>query len=513
VSKKNSKAKKPINSVASLSTKSKNPTSAVNPTAQQEHELRKQILAIWNEDHNQTIPQIVSQLHFPLGHSRSNKRLGILLRATISTAETNERNQARAEKELKRLKQVEVLKDRIRSSWNENQSQTVNQVITRLKSEGTKIGLGLDEVARLVRAIAPPKAVAVEKKTRIEKAETKETQKSLKRKQRKEQEKIALQRERAVVGVKHRIFDAWSEDIQQTPEQVGEKLISLGVLNGNTSGDLVDMIRRTLLEYIRPDGRSRINQQSQRPATASLQARRYTDLKSKVARSYQRLKEQPQILISLQSINLTANELAFAAIAPASSDQERKEALSLVKASGSDAAVSSVLLENFPKNPPTSTRRNNIVYALRDLGRSSEIAKLLNEHGAIETSNSLQWSVLPPGWWNDSKYTDQITKNAKTGQLLIERLRYVDHLNPLERWRSQEQLGSDPYWVFVFPHHVVAECPTHGNAIYIIKGTSDWRNLLNRSKADLLKGFPDRVVRIMHRGDWQSRLRRKLREK
>ena len=190
MSKKNSKAKKPINSVASLSTKSKNPTSAVNPTAQQEHELRKQILAIWNEDHNQTIPQIVSQLHFPLGHSRSNKRLGILLRATISTAETNERNQARAEKELKRLKQVEVLKDRIRSSWNENQSQTVNQVITRLKSEGTKIGLGLDEVARLVRAIAPPKAVAVEKKTRIEKAETKETQKSLKRKQRKEQEKL-----------------------------------------------------------------------------------------------------------------------------------------------------------------------------------------------------------------------------------------------------------------------------------------------------------------------------------
>ena len=63
-------------------------------------------------------------------------------------------------------------------------------------------------------------------------------------------------------------------------------------------------------------------------------------------------------------------------------------------------------------------------------------------------------------------------------------------------------------WVFVFPNHVVAECPTHGNAIYIIKVTSDWRNLLNRSKADLLKGFPDRVVRIIHRRDRQSRLNR-----
>ena len=102
----------------------------------------------------------------------------------------------------------------------------------------------------------------------------------------------------------------------------------------------------------------------------------------------------------------------------------------------------------------------------------------------------------------------EITKNTQTGQLLLERLRYVDQLNPLERWRSEERLGSDPYWVFVFNRHVVAECPTHGNAIYIIKGTSDWRNLLNRSKADLLKGFPDRVVRIIHRRDWQSRLNR-----
>ena len=230
-----------------------------------------------------------------------------------------------------------------------------------------------------------------------------------------------------------------------------------------------------------------------------------------MATSYRRLEEQSQSQIDLQSVGLTAVELAFAAVAPASSDQERKEALLLVKATGEDAAVSAVLLENFPKNPPASKRRSNIVNALRELGKSDEVAKLLYEHGDIGNTNALTWSVLPPGWWNDSRYTDQVTKNTQTGQLLLERLRYVDQLNPLERWRSEERLGSDPYWVFVFPSHVVAECPTHGNAIYIIKGTSDWRNLLNRSKADLLRAFPDRVIRITHQGEWESRLRRTIR--
>jgi len=491
-------------------------TAAQTLRAQEEDILIKQIRAIWNDDHNQTIPQIVAQLHLPLGYQSANKKLGQLLRATISEAEINERNLSRAEKELQRLDQEEVLRKQIRSIWNENHSQTVGQIVTRLQSVGSKNDIGLNGLSRLVR-MTVPEAVASENKKQIEKdqspAERKETPKGQKRKERKEQEKIALQRRRSAMRFKSRIFDAWSQDIKQTPEQVAKKLISQGVVNGNTLGDLVDTIRRTLLEYIRPDGRNPIAQQSQRPPTESLQARRYIDIKSKVFRSFQLLKEQPQIQISLQSVGLTANELAFAAIAPASSDQERKEALSLVKASGSDAAVSMVLLENFSKNAPTSKRRINIVYALRELGRSSEIAKLLNEHGVIEDSNSLQWSVLPPGWWNDSKYTDQITNSSKTGQVLLERLKYVDQLNPLEQWRSQEQLGSDPYWVFVFPHHVVAECPTHGNAIYIIKGTSDWRNLLNTSKADLIKGFPDRVIRIIHSGDWQSRLSRKLREK
>jgi len=308
----------------------------------------------------------------------------------------------------------------------------------------------------------------------------------------------------AYSGNRNEVIDQISRLLHSQPESLPygapKKLIMLNAFVRNT-------LPRFLSVPVKQPERTVFDGRSEE------RARRYVEIKSKVASSFQLLKEQPQSQISLQSIGLTANELAFGAVAPASTDQERKEALFLAKAAGDGTAVSAVLLENFPKNPPTSKRRSNIVDALRALGKSDEVAKLLSEHGVIENTKTLEWSVLPPGWWNDSKYTDQITKNSKTGQLLIERLRYVDQLNPLERWRSQEQLGSDPYWVFVFPYHVVAECPTHGNAIYIIKGTSDWRNLLNRPKADLLKGFPDRVVRIMHSGDWQSRLRRKLREK
>jgi len=499
------------------------------PGLSERFELRKrEILSIWNENQDQTVDQIVERLQLGDAKNRiSLKELDQLVRRIVSEAaanvrlkkgqlnldfwqknlqilrqkrqkieKQNEENAKRKRKEL--MVQIEkTLKPEVISIFKQDPNQPMGRIVGKLQPS-LFIGYPKNSLPQFVQRtlkdfIATPEGRIIDQQI-----------KSIKR---------------AEETLKSEIISMFKQNSNQSRAQIAKGLESNELLNvfPKTPKVLDEFIRKTLADFFKTNNwrlnlLKNVKRRDIDPDHIE-NALRYANIKSKVARSYQLLNDQSQFQIDLQSVGITAVELAFAAEAPASSDQERKEALSLVKASGSDAAVSLVLLENFSKNAPYSKRRVNIVDALRDLGRSAEIAKLLNEHGAIETSNYLQWSVLPPGWWNDSKYTDQITKNSKTGQLLIERLRYVDQLNPLERWRSNEQLGSDPYWVFVFPRHVVAECPTHGNAIYIIKGTSDWRNLLNRPKSDLLKGFPDRVVRIMHSGDWQSRLRRKLREK
>jgi len=86
----------------------------------------------------------------------------------------------------------------------------------------------------------------------------------------------------------------------------------------------------------------------------------------------------------------------------------------------------------------------------------------------------------------------------------------VDSLDPDRRYIGNDKFGSYPYYVFIFKHHVVAECPLEGNAIYVIEGTEDWQSLLNRSKRNLLAAVPNRVSRVLHTGAWQNRLSRLL---
>ena len=124
-------------------------------------------------------------------------------------------------------------------------------------------------------------------------------------------------------------------------------------------------------------------------------------------------------------------------------------------------------------------------------------------------SNELSWTILPIGWWGIPSYqrlATQKSRDRQSGELVLERLRFLDELNPNERYIGLDRFGSDPYWVFIFDKHVVAECPMEGNAVYIVDGIQDWRTLLNRSKRDLQIVAPNRYKRIVHRGDWKSRV-------
>jgi hypothetical protein len=121
----------------------------------------------------------------------------------------------------------------------------------------------------------------------------------------------------------------------------------------------------------------------------------------------------------------------------------------------------------------------------------------------------LSWTVLPVGWWSNPKYARIVTRWSKdrpAAELILGRLRFLDNLYPRERYLGQERFGSDPYWVFVFDEHVAAECPMEGNAVYIVTGTHDWRTLLNQSKRDLRINARHRFEKIVHRGDWKSRI-------
>jgi len=124
-------------------------------------------------------------------------------------------------------------------------------------------------------------------------------------------------------------------------------------------------------------------------------------------------------------------------------------------------------------------------------------------------SNELSWTILPIGWWGIPSYqrlATQRSRDRQSGELVLERLRFLDELNPKERYIGRDRFGSDPYWVFIFDKHVVAECPMEGNAVFIVDGIQDWRTLLNRSKRDLKVVAPNRYKRIVHRGDWKSRV-------
>ena len=124
----------------------------------------------------------------------------------------------------------------------------------------------------------------------------------------------------------------------------------------------------------------------------------------------------------------------------------------------------------------------------------------------LPDANELSWTILPIGWWGIPSYQRRATQKSRdrqSGEPVLERLRFLDELNPNERYVGRDRFGSDPYWVFIFDKHVVAECPMEGNAVYIVDGIQDWRTLLNRSKKDLQIVAPNRYKRIVHRGDWR----------
>ena len=84
----------------------------------------------------------------------------------------------------------------------------------------------------------------------------------------------------------------------------------------------------------------------------------------------------------------------------------------------------------------------------------------------------------------------------------------INSLNPASIYVGIDEF--EGYFVFYFPDELTAilECPIVGNAIYIIKG--DWQTLSQLNKRELLTDYQMNVRRVIHKGDWFSRLKQKL---
>jgi hypothetical protein len=245
-------------------------------------------------------------------------------------------------------------------------------------------------------------------------------------------------------------------------------------------------------------------------------------------------------------IRVDASSLAYAATSLALGDSERAMLVDIMRVVDAEvsAAILTDLLQSATKGSPIQTKA---ALALARLGSRESVSGLMttvdrlslpqrqacirvlrsarthwaNEAifriGAFEpevtepwSSGHLDWTVLPSGWWRHQRFQSLVTAiNSRPGQqsIILERLQYVDSLLPKQAYLGRDRLGSDAYWVFVFDQVVVAECPLWGNAIYVIRGTNDWKELLSKSKRDLLSSASGRVRRILHTGDWKQRLK------
>jgi hypothetical protein len=125
----------------------------------------------------------------------------------------------------------------------------------------------------------------------------------------------------------------------------------------------------------------------------------------------------------------------------------------------------------------------------------------------VLASRMVDWVIFPPGT-SDMEYTrrfehmPRITDEGR--RVVMERRQLLESMGPREIVLGQA-FGANTYFGAVFNDElVVFENIASGNAIYIM--FEEWQVLSRLSRTDLLRDF-NNYVRILHKGDWQGRLR------
>lgn len=120
----------------------------------------------------------------------------------------------------------------------------------------------------------------------------------------------------------------------------------------------------------------------------------------------------------------------------------------------------------------------------------------------------IYWKVLPQGSHPFEKilsHFSQLKQKTNNTEYDITRLELIYSLTP-----NSIFLGIDEFEGYVVFHFVeakvsVLECPIVGNAIYVLK--DDWKRLSKLTKRELLEEHSNSIIRIVHAGDWFTRLK------
>lgn len=152
--------------------------------------------------------------------------------------------------------------------------------------------------------------------------------------------------------------------------------------------------------------------------------------------------------------------------------------------------------------------------SVKHSGYNVETKGPLNQVADSLSMGFVAWQILPQGHWprHLQEFLNALKSTAvHRGQRYDDsRIEVLKSLHPSKCYTGA--FGAiNGYIAFVFPKSglVALDSPVFGNAVYLLTVTL-WEELSKCSKHDLLTNHSVDVVRIIHRGDWVSRLKRRL---
>lgn len=127
----------------------------------------------------------------------------------------------------------------------------------------------------------------------------------------------------------------------------------------------------------------------------------------------------------------------------------------------------------------------------------------------------LHFELLPPGTWDVDKVIahyhqecDRFPPDLRNREIQWERLKAIGSLRPTRCYIGTELWLGYVLFDFSDSGKVVLECPVEGNATYILSG--EWKGMVAHPKSFLRTNFPQHCAKIVHKGDWISRVAQTL---
>lgn len=120
----------------------------------------------------------------------------------------------------------------------------------------------------------------------------------------------------------------------------------------------------------------------------------------------------------------------------------------------------------------------------------------------------VSWKILPPGappFDRILTHFQQLQEKNKHIEYDNTRLEKLFTLNPTIIYVGIDEFEGYVVFQFAKTGISVLECPIVGNAIYVLK--QDWKYLSKLSKRELLEEHRTSVIRIIHSGEWFTRLK------